>query len=44
MVFKLVKEAEKTWKKIKGHSVIPKVMMGTKFVNGEAQDDKGQVA
>jgi putative transposase len=44
MVFKLAKEAEKTWKKIKGHSVISKVMTGTKFVNGEAQDEQEQVA
>ena len=26
MVFKLAKEAEKTWKKIKGHSLIPSVL------------------
>jgi len=44
MVFKLAKEAEKTWKKIKGHSLIPSVLKGTKFINGEAQDDKEQVA
>jgi transposase-like protein len=44
MVFKLAKEAEKTWKKIKGHSLIPHVLKGTKFMNGEAQDDKEQVA
>ena len=44
MVFKLAKEAEKTWKKIKGYSLIPNVLKGTKFINGEAQDEKEQVA
>lgn len=44
MVFKLAKEAEKTWKKIKGSLLIPSVLKGTKFINGEAQDEKEQVA
>jgi hypothetical protein len=35
MVFKLVMEAEKTWKKLKGHKLICKVIEGVKFVNGE---------
>lgn len=35
MVFKLALEAEKTWKKIKGHQLICKVIEGIKFVNGE---------
>jgi transposase-like protein len=35
MVFKLVLEAEKTWKKLKGHKLICKVIEGVKFVNGE---------
>lgn len=35
MVFKLSLEAEKTWKKLKGHQLIPKVIEGVKFVDGE---------
>jgi len=35
MVFKLVLEAEKTWKKLKGYKLICKVIEGVKFVNGE---------
>jgi len=35
MVFKLTREAEKTWKKLKGHKLICKVIEGVKFVNGE---------
>lgn len=35
MVFKLSLEAEKTWKKLKGHQLIAKVIEGVKFVNGE---------
>lgn len=35
MVFKLTLEAEKTWKKLKGHKLICKVIEGIKFVNGE---------
>lgn len=35
MVFKLSLEAEKTWKKLKGHHLIPKVIEGTKFIDGE---------
>jgi len=35
MVFKLSLEAEKTWKKLKGHQLILKVIEGVKFVDGE---------
>lgn len=35
MVFKLTLEAEKTWKKLKGHKLICKVIEGVKFVDGE---------
>lgn len=35
MVFKLSLEAEKTWKKLKGHQLIPKVIEGIKFIDGE---------
>ena len=35
MVFKLSLEAEKTWKKLKGHQLISKVIEGVKFIDGE---------
>ena len=35
MVFKLSLEAEKTWKKLKGHQLIAKVIEGVKFIDGE---------
>ena len=35
MVFKLTLEEEKTWKKLKGHKLICKVIEGFNFVNGE---------
>jgi len=44
MVFKLVLETKKTWKKIKGYRLIPKVLQGTAFIDGELQDEGEQVA
>jgi hypothetical protein len=41
MVFKLVLE---TWKKIKGYRLIPKVLEGVTFIDGEVQDETEQVA
>jgi len=38
MVFKLACEAQKTWKKIKGYKLIPHVIQGVKFVDGEITD------
>ncbi len=35
MVYKLCKEAEKGWRKLKGFKLIPLVVAGEKFVNGE---------
>lgn len=39
MVFKLALEAQKTWKRIKGHQLIGKVIDGVKFVNGEILEE-----
>jgi putative transposase len=39
MVFKLALEAQKTWKRIKGHHLIGKVINGIKFVNGEILEE-----
>ena len=44
MVFKLVLETRKTWKKIKGYRLIPKVLKGTTFINGELPDEAERVA
>ena len=39
MVFKLSLEAEKTWKKLKGHQLIAKVLEGVKFADGEMMEE-----
>lgn len=44
MVFKLVLETRKTWKRIKGYRLIPKALQGTTFIDGEPPDEKGQAA
>ena len=44
MVFKLTSEAQKTWKKIKGYELIPKVLNGVTFVDGEIPGEGEQVA
>ncbi len=38
MVFKLALEAEKTWKRLRGHRQIQLVMQGKRFVDGELQE------
>ncbi len=37
MVFKLAREAEKTWRRLMGHEQIPLVMAGKKFIDGELE-------
>jgi len=44
MVFKLCKQAEKTWKRIKGYRLIAQVMHGVRFVDGEVADEAIQAA
>ena len=44
MVFKLVLETKKTWKKIKGYRLIPQVIAGVTFIDGELADEGEQVA
>jgi len=39
MVFKLAIEAQKTWLRIKGYKLIPKLINGTRFVDGEIQEE-----
>lgn len=38
MVFKLVLEAQRTWKRIKGYEFIPLVLENKKFVNGDLEE------
>jgi transposase-like protein len=44
MVFKLLLETQKTWKKIKGYRLIPQVLQGTTSIDGEFIEDTEQVA
>jgi len=44
MVFKLVLETKKTWKKIKGYRLILQVIAGVTFIDGELADEGEQVA
>jgi putative transposase len=37
MVFKLAREAEKTWRRLMGHEQIPLVMAGNRFIDGELE-------
>lgn len=44
MVFKLVLEMRKVWKKIKGYRLIPEVLKGVTFTDGELPVEREQVA
>lgn len=44
MVFKLVLETKKTWKKLKGYKLIPRVLEGTTFIDGEVPEEGERVA
>lgn len=37
MVFKLALEAQKTWRRLKGHEQVLLVMAGKKFIDGELE-------
>jgi hypothetical protein len=34
MVFKLVEGAQKNWRRLDGHTLLPKLILGVKFSNG----------
>lgn len=40
MVFKLVMEAQKNWRRLTGSSIIPMVLSGRKFVDGVLKEDE----
>lgn len=44
MVFKLVLDTRKTWKKIKGYRLIPRVLEGDTFIDGEGVNEEERVA
>jgi hypothetical protein len=44
MVFKLTHETQKTWHKMKGYRLIPQVLKGVPFVNGELPEGEERVA
>jgi putative transposase len=44
MVCKLVYETRKTWHQMKGYRLIPRVLEGVSFVNGELPEEGEQVA
>ena len=44
MVFKLSKEAEKGWRRLKGFALLKKVAIGVRFKDGEEMNEKQKVA
>ena len=34
MVFKLVEDAQKSWRRLDGHNQLPKIIEGVKFIDG----------
>lgn len=34
MVFKLVEGAQRIWRRLDGHSLLPKLILGVTFING----------
>jgi putative transposase len=34
MIFKLAQAAEKSWRRLKGHAQLPKIILGVKFNDG----------
>jgi putative transposase len=35
MIFKLAEAAEKSWRRLDGHNLLPKVVLGVKFTDGD---------
>jgi len=44
MVFKLIKDAEKTWRRLDGKNQLPKLITGVKFQDGCEVITKEQLA
>ena len=44
MVFKLVEAAQKSWRRLDGHNLLPKLIMGVKFADGIEITSRPQAA
>jgi hypothetical protein len=40
MIFKLAEAAEKSWRRLNGHNLLPKLILGVKFVDGTTSHRK----
>jgi hypothetical protein len=40
MVFKLGMEAQKLWRRLNGSALLPKVVSGVQFIDGEEQQEE----
>jgi putative transposase len=44
MIFKLAEAAEKSWRRLDGHNLLPKLILGVKFADGIEITSKAQAA
>jgi putative transposase len=44
MIFKLAEATEKSWRRLDGHNLLPKLILGVKFVNGIEITSQAQAA
>jgi putative transposase len=44
MIFKIAGAAEKSWRRLDGHNLLPKLILGAKFVDGIEINSHAQVA
>jgi hypothetical protein len=44
MIFKLAEAAERSWRRLDGHSKLPKVILGVKFTDGIEVRSQSQAA
>jgi hypothetical protein len=42
MIFKLAKSAEKRWRRLKGHALLPDVLAGVEFKDGIRDTEQAQ--
>jgi putative transposase len=44
MIFKLAETAERRWRRLDGHNLLPKLILGAKFTDGIEIKSKAQLA
>ena len=44
MIFKLAETAERNWRRLDGHNLLPKLILGAKFTDGIEIKSKAQLA